>query len=156
MSNIGRFQVMAVLQAARAFVLGLSLEEAKSWGLNRAIFYAAAKKGYFRRPKPPSREVHLEELIKKPLERKRDFFYLGDEGAFFVETEHGIRFKIGKKIQRPEDFDNQIASRFWPIFNEIWDEALKIVSEHSKEVLLSQRQFYKKVYEPLRDILKER
>jgi hypothetical protein len=37
---------MATLQAARAYVLGYSLEEAKSFGLNRAIFYAAAKRGF--------------------------------------------------------------------------------------------------------------
>ena len=44
--RIGRFQVMATLQAARAFTLGLPLESAKSFGLNRAIFYAAAKRGF--------------------------------------------------------------------------------------------------------------
>jgi hypothetical protein len=43
---VGRFQVMAILQAARAKVLGYSLNEAKSFGLNRAIFYAAAKRGF--------------------------------------------------------------------------------------------------------------
>lgn len=43
---IGRFQVMALLQAARAKVLGYSLDEAQSFGLNRAIFYAAAKRGF--------------------------------------------------------------------------------------------------------------
>jgi len=43
--SVGRFQVIATLQAARAFVLGFPIESAKSWGLNRAIFYAAAKKG---------------------------------------------------------------------------------------------------------------
>ncbi|HUO43055.1 MAG TPA: hypothetical protein VMU35_08765 [Methylomirabilota bacterium] len=44
--KIGRFQVMAILQAARAKQLGLPINEAKSWGLNRAIFYAAAKRGF--------------------------------------------------------------------------------------------------------------
>jgi hypothetical protein len=40
---VGRFQVMALLQAARAKALGYPLDEAESFGLNRAIFYAAAK-----------------------------------------------------------------------------------------------------------------
>jgi hypothetical protein len=35
---VGRFQVMALLQAARAKVLGYPLDEAQSFGLNRAIF----------------------------------------------------------------------------------------------------------------------
>jgi hypothetical protein len=43
---VGRFQVMAVLQAARAYTLGLPLESAYSWGLTRAIFFAAAKRGF--------------------------------------------------------------------------------------------------------------
>ena len=43
---VGRFQVMALLQAARAKVLGHPLDEAQSFGLNRAIFYAAAKRGF--------------------------------------------------------------------------------------------------------------
>ena len=45
-TGVGRFQVMATLQAARARILGLSVASAKSWGLNRAIFYAAAKRGF--------------------------------------------------------------------------------------------------------------
>ncbi len=44
--KVGRFQVMSLLQAARAYVLGLPLESAHSWGLNRAIFIAAAKRGF--------------------------------------------------------------------------------------------------------------
>ena len=45
---VGRFQVMALLQAARAKALGYPLDEAESFGLNRAIFYAAAKRGFKR------------------------------------------------------------------------------------------------------------
>lgn len=44
--GVGRFQVMATLQAARAFVLGMAIDSARSFGLNRAIFYAAAKRGF--------------------------------------------------------------------------------------------------------------
>src|SRR5579875_2525433 len=43
---VGRFQVMSILQAARAEALGLPHDSALSWGLNRAIFYAAAKRGF--------------------------------------------------------------------------------------------------------------
>src|SRR5205085_12635879 len=46
MGKVGRFQVMATLQAARAQELGLAPDEAKSWGLNRAVFYAVAKRGF--------------------------------------------------------------------------------------------------------------
>ncbi|HEY6237898.1 MAG TPA: hypothetical protein VIZ68_01770, partial [Thermoplasmata archaeon] len=50
--RVTRFVVMAVLQAARAHSLGLPRESAFSWGLNRAIFYAAAKRGF--RGSPPN------------------------------------------------------------------------------------------------------
>ncbi|OYV02567.1 hypothetical protein CGW93_04880, partial [candidate division bacterium WOR-3 4484_18] len=60
MGPIGRFQVMAVLQAARAHLLGLPIESAKSFGLNRAIFYAAAKRGFKKKGPPP--ELRLEKL----------------------------------------------------------------------------------------------
>jgi hypothetical protein len=35
---VGRFQVMALLQAVRAQAQGYPLDEAESFGLNRAIF----------------------------------------------------------------------------------------------------------------------
>ncbi len=43
---VGRFQVMALLQAARATALGYRPDEAESFGLNRANFYATAKRGF--------------------------------------------------------------------------------------------------------------
>jgi hypothetical protein len=66
---VGRFQVMATLKAARAYLLGKSLFTAKSFGLNRAIFYAVAKKGFktTKGAKPPS-EVYI---AKKPIEKKK-------------------------------------------------------------------------------------
>ena len=81
---IGRFQVMAMLQAARAYRLGLPLESSLSWGLNRAIFYAAAKRG-FRRLKMPRRPRG--EALAKPLLEERAVFYLGDEMAYKTEVE---------------------------------------------------------------------
>ena len=38
--GVGRFQVMATLQAARARALDLPADSARSWGLNRAVYYA--------------------------------------------------------------------------------------------------------------------
>ena len=42
-TKVGRFQVMGLLQAARYYLLTGDLQKAKSFGLNRAIFYAWAK-----------------------------------------------------------------------------------------------------------------
>jgi hypothetical protein len=65
--KVGRFQVMATLQAARAKELGLSVTAAKSWGLNRAIYYAAAKRG-FKEKRAPRRS--LNEVEKRPFTRR--------------------------------------------------------------------------------------
>ncbi|MHA1616277.1 MAG: hypothetical protein ACTSX9_03105 [Candidatus Njordarchaeales archaeon] len=154
--SIGRFQVMAVLQAARAYVLGMPLYLAKSWGLNRAIFYAAAKKG-FKKKRIPTRYVAApEELKKKPIERLKNMWFLGDEGAYITKKNGKIYFTIGGQAQTEEDFRKQIEERFEPIFDKIWEEAIKIVKEFDVSILLSQRQFYEKVYKPLRDLLAEK
>ena len=150
---IGRFQVMAMLQAARAYRLGLPLESSLSWGLNRAIFYAAAKRG-FRRLKMPRRPRG--EALAKPLLEERDIFYLGDEMAYKTEVDGILYFTIGGKPQTAEDFRREIVRRFGDAFDEAWREALEIVGEYDRETLLSQRRFYEEVYKPRRDLLAER
>ena len=62
---------MALLQAARAYVLGLPLESAYSWGLNRAIVIAAAKKGF-------TGEAAKEGKTSKAA----NVYYLGDDMAY--------------------------------------------------------------------------
>jgi len=147
---------MAVLQAARAFLLGMPLYLAKSWGLNRAIFYAAAKRG-FKKARLPSRPVRtLAELKAKPILKSKNVQFLGDEAAFITEVGGRIYFTIGGKPQTEEDFRKQIESRFSPIFDRVWKEALEIVKEFAPEVLLSQRRFFNEVYKPLRDELAEK
>lgn len=150
--TVGRFQVMATLQAARAYLLGLPLERAKSWGLNRAIFYAAAKRGFISKEKPlPKRG--FEEIKKKPIEDRPDVYFLGDEMAYKVKEGRRVYFKIGGEAQTGEDFSRQIESRFGKRFEEAWKEALGILKQFDKETLLSQRGFYELVYKPRRDEL---
>jgi hypothetical protein len=76
--KVGRFQVMATLQAARARELGLSETRAKSWGLNRAIFYAAAKRGF----KHPARAPGKIGAEQRPVAKAGKVYYLGNEMAY--------------------------------------------------------------------------
>jgi len=135
---------MATLQAARAKALGLPLASAKSWGLNRAIYYAAAKRG-FKGGKGPA----------KPKKYTASFgeFHLGDDKAYKVTAGRATLFTIGGEIQRPEDFRRQIEQRFAGTFKDAWAEALRIVQAHPKAVLESQQMFYMQVYRPRRDVL---
>lgn len=146
---VGRFQVMATLQAARAFVLGLPLDLSMSWGLNRAIFYAAAKRGF----KRPVRERTRVSILERPVLEERDAYFLGDEMAYKTEREGKTWFIIGDEPQEVEGFKKQIGSRFIGVFEEAWEEALEIVGGFDKETLLSQRGFYESVYKPRRDAL---
>jgi len=156
---IGRFQVMATLQAARAYLLGKPLETAKSFGLNRAIFYAAAKKGFkhVKGAKPPSQII----LAKKPLPEEKlqkiqESFRveeIGDEMAYAVELDGKTYYTIGNEIQTEKDFQKQVESRFEGKFDEAWKEALDILKDYDQGVLLSQRYFYEVIYKPRRDEL---
>jgi len=155
--KVGRFQVMATLQAARAKVLGMKVAQAKSWGLNRAIFYAAAKRGFKGlgdgkvMPK-----VDLPAKKKKEVEKTLGTHYLGDEYAYKLEIDGKTLFTIGYEVQTDKDFGRKIEARFGGRFKDAWQEALKICREYDEEVLRSQRDFYGKVYKPRRDELAEK
>lgn len=151
---IGRFQVMAILQAARATVLGYSRDEAESFGLNRAIFYAAAKKGFKgKSPKHPGEQHTLRETPwgKRTATLQQDV--LGDEIAYYVEVGGKKRYVMGEDILEPEDFRRQIERRFGHAFPQAWKQALQIVEQTDRATLASQRHFYEEVYKPRRDEL---
>jgi len=150
---VGRFQVMATLQAARAFVLGLPLDVSLSWGLNRAIFYAAAKRG-FKETRMPERP--RANILGRPVLEEKDRFFLGDEMAYKMEEDRKTHFIIGGKPQTDADFQRQIESRFQGRFNIAWREAIELVGSFDRETLLSQREFYEEVYRPRRDELAQK
>ena len=143
---------MATLQAARAKELGLSITAAKSWGLNRAIFYAAAKRGFKERRVPvPSRT--REEIARKPLKKTRDVYFLRDDMAYVSKRGKRSYFTIGGELQTEADFKRQIERRFGHAFSKAWKESLEIVRGYSRDILLSQNGFFEEVYGPRRDDL---
>ena len=151
---VGRFQVMALLQAARARVLGLSDEEAKSFGLNRAIFYAAAKKGF--KGGSTKRQGATMSVRTSPYrkeEKKLRMEAVGNEQAFYV-TKNGIKyFVMGNEMLDADDFHRQIIEKFPIDFSKAWQEAVSLVEHADRDVLESQRKFYERVYKPNRDEL---
>lgn len=147
--RITRFTVMATLQAARARKLGLSEQSAYSWGLNRAIFYAAAKRGLggMRRsagdagtPTGPPRE---------------NLYSIGNDEAYRDPSSPGLLFTIGGETQTEEKFRKQVAARFGSEqnFERAWSEATQTVAAFGEEVLRSGSMFYSQVYKPRRDEL---
>ena len=143
--GVGRFQVMATLQAARARALGLTAASARSWGLNRAIYYAAAKRGFMQAAGPRPRRP-------KGVRAVREYF-LGDDKGYAVTLGGTMLFTIGGEAQTPEAFRKQIEVRFAGTFREAWKEAQAIAAAAPRDVLESQDGFYMRVYRPRRDIL---
>jgi len=145
---VGRFQVMALLQAARAYTLGLPLESSYSWGLNRATFIAAAKRGFKSGGGGGGGEG------AKP--KRSDVYYLGDDMAYKVEKDGKLLFTFGGKVQTKEEFDKRVKERFGKSFQSAWKEGLEYVKGFDKETLLSADSFFGLVYRPVRDQLAEK
>ena len=137
---------MSMLQAARAYVLGLPLESAHSWGLNRSIFIAAAKRGF----KGGSGSGSGTGMKGS---KERNTYSLGDDMAYKTKKGGVLLFTIGGKVQTEEEFEKRVKVRFGKTFPAAWQEALAYVKGFDKDVLLSTDDFYRTVYRPVRDSL---
>jgi hypothetical protein len=149
--RVTRFVVMAVLQAVRARSLGLPHDSALSWGLNRAIFYAAAKQGFREAPTTTGEPG-------KPAEvPSAESYRLGNDEAFRNPTAKEIIFTIGGEDQTVEKFEKQVASRFGTKenFRAAWNEAARIIGAFDRSTLESRQRFYEEVYKPRRDELSD-
>ena len=148
----GRFPVMALLQAARYYLLTGNLERAKSWGLNRAIFYAWAKYyGPARRPQLAARARRYSTRESTVGEDEIRWEEVGGERA---QVSPRGWYVIGGVEQRPEDFDRNVARKFEEAgisFEEAWRAALEYLQRFPRSVLRDPQRFYKEVYEPVRD-----
>jgi hypothetical protein len=140
---------MTLLQAARAYTLGLPIESAYSWGLNRATFIAAAKRGFKAGSGGSSSG-------SGQGGRKEQTFSLGDDFAFKTEKDGVMLFTFGGKVQTKEEFDKRVRARFGKNFPEAWKEALAYVKGFDKSVLLSAGDFFNEVYKPVRDSWSDR
>ncbi len=150
--RVTRFVVMAVLQAARARTLGLPEDAAYSWGLNRAVFYAAAKQGF--RQSPPGGDAPSGSPTKSA---DREVYRLGDDEALRDPSSNGLVFTIGGEDQTPAKFEQSVVSRFGSQenFAAAWGEAMRIVGGFDRGTLESRQGFYEGVYKPRRDELSD-
>jgi len=151
----GRFQVMALLQAARYYLIMGDLEKAKSWGLNRAIFYAWAK--YYGPSQQPwryrlDRLLHRPKLVEGKTEKKCPEGFKEVLGECVQVSSRGW-FVIGGQEQTPLDFEKQVKMKVQKVlsWDLVWKAALDYVSKFPEWVLKNPQKFYKFVYEPIRD-----
>ncbi len=157
--KVGRFPVMALLQAARYYLLTGDLEKAKSFGLNRAIFYAWAK--YYGPARSAARRLRYQ-----PPRGSGGRPEGGEPGEKLVEV-LGEKVKVGPRgwysmggvEQTPEDFERNVARKFEEAgvpFEEAWRAALDYVASFPERVLKDPQRFFKEVYEPVRDVFVEK
>ena len=153
--KIGRFPIMALVQAARYYLLTGDLEKAKSFGLNRAIFYAWAKYHGRERVIKKRPDIKVRPIATETTSVGKKIVYVGDEGSYI--SEKGL-FTIGGKEQTPSDFDKNVVHKIEPVvpFEEAWNKTIEYLKQFPKEVLLSQQKFYKEVYVPIRDAFVEK
>ncbi len=142
---------MAMLQAARAKRMGLPRDSAYSWGLNRAIFFAAAKQG-FRSPGAAAGS----DRTGAASDTSRTTYLLGRDLAYRDPTSSTLYFTIGGETQTEKDFEKQIVARFGGAenFERAWSEAEAIVGAADPDALESGSAFYAEVYKPRRDALR--
>jgi hypothetical protein len=128
--------------------MGLPLESAYSWGLNRATFIAAAKRGF--KGGSGSGTGGSERRGKS---QNKDTYFLGggDDMAFKTVKDGVLLFTFGGKVQTKEEFDKRVRARFGEKFPEAWKEALAYVKKFDRDTLLSADDFFRDVYKPVRD-----
>ncbi|MET1101299.1 MAG: hypothetical protein ABWW69_02310 [Pyrodictiaceae archaeon] len=146
--GVGRFQVMALLQAARYYILYGGMEHAKSYGLNRAIFYAWAKQN-----KPQASRIAGPRHHRSSVTMVGSVSWKEIAGERVQVSPEGW-FVMGGVEQKPEDFDKNVARKFEEAgisFEEAWRAALEYLKKFPVTVLKDPQRFYKEVYEPVRD-----
>ena len=152
--ELGRFQVMALLQAARHYLLTGDLDKAKSFGLNRAIFYAWAKHyGRFyagRKATSLARRIRAVSSGEEVPESSRKLVKMAGEEVFVSPRGYCV---MGGKEQLPEDYDRNVVDKIEAIipYDVAWEAAIKYLSKFPKHVLTDPRKFFEKVYKPVRD-----
>jgi len=149
--KLGRFQVMGLLQAARYYLIKGDIERAKSFGLNRAIFYAWAKIYARDRLSRGKRRIGAE-ATAGPRAADLRVEQIGNETAYL--SPRGW-FTIGGTEQSARDYDQQIAKRIEAAaipYEDAWATAIRYLKGFPRETLIDQQKFYREVYRPVRDV----
>jgi len=151
--NIERFQVMGLMQAARYYLLKGDLDKAKSFGYNRAVFYAWAKHyggrlRYYRQPSKIGQEsISVSGATKNRTWRQATI--LGEPVTISPRGWYGM----GGEEHLPRHYDENIAKKIEIVipYEIAWKATLEYLKKFPREVLEDQQKFFRIVYQPVRD-----
>lgn len=103
MYYINRFPVCALVYKVAGELLGYSENEAKSLGLTRATFFAAAKQGFGTRK---SRKTY-----KELEDRKLDIILFAGLETYITEENGEIRGFFGDKVMEPSRYNSYVEGK---------------------------------------------
>jgi len=158
---INRFPVCAIVYKEAAELIGYDTEEAKSLGLSRAIFFAAAKRGFKGAGAKKYEKKYDAEFAKQRMKLKgydpesvESLNFCGI-GTYVIHKEDGsVRGFIGGQVITPEQYDSQVIDKCVRAGGEEGYKKLRlfiraILSKLSKAELNSGIIY--KIYERIRD-----
>lgn len=151
--NVERFQVMGLLQAARYYLLKGDLDRAKSFGYNRAVFYAWAKHyGGRLRYYHQSLKMSQESVGTDRSSKNRTWRQVTVLGEPVTISPRGW-YSMGGEEHLPRHYDENIAKKIEMIipYEIAWKAALEYLRKFPREVLENQQKFFRIVYQPVRD-----
>jgi len=158
---INRFPVCAIVYKEAAELIGYDIEEAKSLGLSRAIFFAAAKRGFKIAGTKKYEKKFDAEFAKQRIKlsgydvNSIEVLNFGGMGTYIIHREDGsVRGFIGGQVITPEQYDNQVINKCVKAGGEAGYKKLKLfirnlLSKLSKAELNSGIIY--KIYEKIRD-----
>ncbi len=150
--EVDRFQVMGLLQAARYYLLTNDVEKAKSFGYNRAVFYAWAKHyggrvRYYSSTRRTQSTIQATSTVEDRSWRQASV--LGEPVTISPRGWYGM----GGEEHLPKHYDENIARKIEVVlpYEIAWKAALNYLKRFPKEILVDQQKFFKYVYQPVRD-----
>jgi len=163
MALINRYPICAYFYYRVAKRLGYSENEAKSLGLGRATFFAAAKRGFGftggrRKKSKGGRKGPFTKLPQLNKKQELDSIVFAGLETTIVYTDDGIRAVMGDQVMRPDRFDSYVLTKIdhflgaerWAIMDEIIDAEL---DKYDNQTLNTQMAY--KIYQAIRDVLRE-
>lgn len=150
--RIGRFQLCCLVHYAAARRLAYTDGEAKCLAIQRAIFFAAAKRGFGVKPKSTRKAITQRQSGSVSLEDSDEVMFAGEEIEVERDQDGYIRrASIGSIEGTAEAFDRQVTDRFGVLFSAAAIRATERLAPLTQWQLTGAKTSVFDVYKTIRD-----